>query len=211
MSGPPAVEVRGLGHAYGDRVVFRDLDLDVPPGTSLALFGANGAGKTTLLRALVGLLRPTVGSVQIGGAEAASPEPEVRRRIGYVGHRPLVWSGLTAVENVRLFSDLYGLAPAAADAALERVGLERRRDDLARDLSQGMRQRLSLARALVHGPDFLVLDEPHSGLDADGVALLDGVLDEARGQATVILATHDRERGAALCDATLTLAGGGLR
>jgi heme exporter protein A len=202
---PPAVATRGLGHAYGERVVLRDVEIDVPAGSSLALFGPNGAGKSTLLRIVAGLLRPLRGEATIDGAPVEATEPEVRRRVGYLGHRPLVWSGLSSRENLRLYAELYGAPPAAVDGALERVGLEERADDPARALSQGMRQRLALARALLHDPDLLVLDEPHASLDADGAALVDDLLRDARGRATVLIATHDRERGTALCAQTATL------
>jgi heme exporter protein A len=201
----PGVAVRGVGHAYGERVVLRDLDLDVPAGSSLAVFGPNGAGKSTLLRIVAGLLRPLRGSATLDGARLADAGPELRRRVGYVGHRPLVWGGLTCAENLELYARLYGLSAGAGAAALARVGLAERAGDPARSLSQGMGQRLGLARALLHEPDLLVLDEPHASLDADGAALVDGVIEAARGRTTLVLATHDRERGRALCAQTATL------
>jgi heme exporter protein A len=207
---PPLVEARGLGHAFGERVVLRGVELRVEPGTSLALFGPNGAGKSTLLRALAGLVRPLKGEALLDGTNASDAPPDLRRRVGYVGHRPLVWGGLTARENLRLYARLYGVPEDAADGELARVGLATRGDDLARELSQGMRQRLGLARALLHRPDLLVLDEPASSLDDEGTALVDTVVREARGSATVLLATHDHVRGRALCQGVATLRDGAL-
>jgi heme exporter protein A len=207
---PPLVEARGLGHAFGERVVLRDVELRVEPGSSLALFGPNGAGKSTLLRMLAGLLRPLKGQALLDGTAASEAPPALRRRVGYVGHRPLVWGGLSARENLRLYARLYGVSGEAVDAQLARVGLGGRGDDLARELSQGMRQRLGLARALLHEPDLLVLDEPASSLDDEGTSLVDELVRGSRGQVTVLLATHDRERGRALCQHAATLHDGGL-
>jgi heme exporter protein A len=207
---PPLLEIDGVGHAFGERVVLRDVHLRVEAGASLALFGPNGAGKSTLLRAVAGLLRPLRGEVRIDGAAACGADAQVRRRVGYVGHRPLVWGGLSARENLVLYARLYGLADGAADAALATVGLVARAGDPARELSQGMRQRLGLARALLHGPDLLVLDEPHAALDSGGEELVDEILHASAGTRTVVLATHDRERGRALCSSTATLADGAL-
>jgi heme exporter protein A len=202
---PPVLALRGVGHAFGERVVLRDLDLELAPGSSLAVFGPNGAGKSTLLRIAAGLLRPLRGSATLDGELLAEAGPKLRRRIGYVGHRPLVWGGLSCAENLALYARLYGLPAQAAAASLARVGLAERAGDTARSLSQGMRQRLGLARALLHEPDLLVLDEPHASLDADGAALVDALIEAARGRATVLVATHDRERGRSLCAQTATL------
>jgi heme exporter protein A len=210
VSAGPRVEARGLGHAFGERVVLRGVDLRVEPGSSLAVFGPNGAGKSTLLRALAGLVRPLKGEALIDGTAASDAPPAVRRRVGYVSHRPLVWGGLSARENLLLYARLYGVPESAVDRQLSRVGLDRRAGDLARSFSQGMRQRLGIARALLHEPDLLVLDEPASSLDEEGAALIDALLREARGTATVLLATHDRERGRALCEHTATLREGAL-
>jgi heme exporter protein A len=207
---PPLVEARGLGHAFGERVVLRGVDLRVEPGSSLAVFGPNGAGKSTLLRALCGLVRPLKGEALLDGTKASDAPPELRRRVGYVSHRSLVWGGLTARENLLLYARLYAVSEDLVEAQLERVGLLKRADDPARSFSQGMRQRLGIARALLHQPDLLVLDEPASSLDEEGTALIDQLLRDARGSATVLLATHDRERGRALCQSVATLRDGGL-
>ena len=198
------VETVALGHEFGSTVVLRELDLNVEQGSSLAVFGANGSGKSTLLRCLAGLLRPTVGSARLAGRPAHDLPAAERARIGYLSHRPLVWGGLTARENLRLCAALYGVV-SDGDRLLARVGLERRAEVLARSLSQGQRQRLAIARVLTPSPSLLLLDEPHAALDEDGVVLLDAILGELAGTVTLVLSTHERERGRALCATELTL------
>jgi heme exporter protein A len=206
----PVVDLLGIEHDFGDFPVLRGVELRVESAASLALFGENGAGKTTLVRMIAGLLRPSRGEARIDDVPATKAGPALRRRIGFLSHRPLVWGGLTAGENLDLVGKLYGLAPAAATRALERVGLADRADVRARDLSQGQRQRLGIARALAAEPDLILLDEPHAGLDARSSALLDELIEGLRGQATIILATHDHERGRRLCNTALTLQAGRL-
>jgi heme exporter protein A len=206
----PVVELQRLEHDFAERPVLRGVELRVEPGASLALFGENGAGKTTLLRIVAGLLRPSRGEARIEGVPALTAGPALRRRIGFLSHRPLVWGGLTAGENLRLVARLYGLPCDATDRALERVGLGASAGVRARDLSQGQRQRLGVARALVGTPDLLLLDEPHAGLDGAGSEMLDALLEELRGSATILLATHDHDRGRRLCSTALTLVGGRL-
>jgi heme exporter protein A len=207
----PVVELAGIEHEFGDFPILRGVELEVGSTASLALFGENGAGKTTLVRMIAGLLRPLRGEARIDGVAAIAAGPELRRRIGFLSHRPLVWGGLTARENLELVGQLYGLAPGRADEGLARVGLSERAGVRARDLSQGQRQRLGIARALAADPDLLLLDEPHAGLDARSSELLDGLIEGLRGSATIIMATHDHERGRRLCSNALTLEAGRLR
>jgi heme exporter protein A len=207
---PPVVELLRIEHEFGERRVLRGVELRIEPAASLALFGENGAGKTTLLRAVAGLLRPTRGEARVDGVPALTAGPDVRRRIGFLSHRPLVWGGLTASENLLLLARLYGLPAEVAVEALAPVGLADHADVRARDLSQGQRQRLGIARALLASPDLLLLDEPHAGLDQAGSELLDRLLEALRGSATIVLATHDHERGRRLCGTALTLRAGRL-
>lgn len=199
-----AVAIAGLGHAFGTRVVLMDVDIAVPANSTLALFGPNGSGKSTLLRCLVGLLRPTVGAVTIDGEQPHALRPAKRARVSYLGHRPHVWDGLSCRENLRFVAQLYS-RPIDVESLLDRVELRRQGSTAAGVLSQGQRQRLGIARALATEPGLLVLDEPHAALDREGADLLDGILQDVRGRVTVILATHDHERGAAVADAVHTL------
>jgi heme exporter protein A len=207
---PPLVELQRIEHDFGERPVLRGVELRIEPAASLALFGENGAGKTTLLRIVAGLLRPSRGEARIEGVPALAAGPALRRRIGFLSHRPLVWGGLTATENLALVARLYGLPDDVTAPSLEQVGLAKQAGVRARDLSQGQRQRLGVARALVAEPDLLLMDEPHAGLDRAGTEMLDRLLEGMRGRATIVLATHDHERGRALCNTALTLTDGRL-
>jgi ABC-type multidrug transport system ATPase subunit len=166
---------------FGDYPALRGADLEVPKGSCLALLGRNGAGKSTLLRILAKLSKPTKGEVRIDGA------------IGYLGHGIGVYDDLSAYENLILFGQLQGVArPAeAAIEALQRVGLERVKDGMAREFSRGMRQRLAVARAFLHHPQILLLDEPFTSLDDKAIAVLQTLLEGAlRDGATIVMSTH---------------------
>jgi heme exporter protein A len=195
------VDVRNLVKTFGPLVALDGVDLSVAPGEFVILVGPNGAGKTTLLRIIATLARPTSGKVQIAGFDAVRAGPEVRRRIGFLSHRTLLYDDLTAEQNLRFYSRMYDVADGSArvEAILERVGLASRRNDLVRTFSRGMQQRLSVARALLHRPDLLLLDEPYSGLDVLAAESLTALLSElATDGRTVLLTTHDLARAADL-------------
>lgn len=186
-----ALEVAGVFKYFGDFPALRDVSFKVAPGSVVALLGRNGAGKTTLLRIMAGLSQPSQGSVKVNGTEAR--EASTRRRIGVLGHSISVYDELSAHENLTLFGNLYGLDDAAkrADAMLERVGLARVRDGLAREFSRGMRQRLAIGRAFLHDPEMLLLDEPFTSLDDKAIAVLQSMLKEMRDRGrTVVMSTH---------------------
>lgn len=186
-----ALEVEGVWKYYGDFPALADVMLRTAAGSALALLGRNGAGKTTLLRIIAGLSRASRGSVKIQGFDAR--DEATRRRIGVLGHGISVYDELSAVENLRLFGRLYGLADPnkRADEMLDRVGLTRVRDGLAREFSRGMRQRLAVARAFLHDPEVLLLDEPFTALDDRAIAVLQSMLKDmlARGR-TIVMSTH---------------------
>ncbi len=211
----PLIEARALTKAYGFTFALRKLDLTVLRGEWVALLGANGSGKSTLLRLLTGLSRPTAGTLTIGGWEIPREAEAMRAQLGVVSHKPLLYETLTARENLRFFARMYHLPKDSAEeritALLSRVGLSRRGNDLVRTYSRGMQQRLSIARALLHNPDILLLDEPHTGLDRDGAALLDTILQEAHAdKRTILMATHELERAAALATRIVILSRGTL-
>lgn len=191
----PAVLVEELSRRYGAVTALDSVSFEVPVGAKVALLGANGAGKSTLLATLCTLAPPRVGRVAVAGFDVARAGGEVRRRIGVLAHQPMVYEDLTSLENLRFFARLYGLLEAEPriDELLRAVGLWRRRDEPARVLSRGYHQRLAMARALVHRPAVLLLDEPETGLDVDALALLDELMLCAPG-VTVLSATHRRER-----------------
>src|SRR5258708_3593369 len=160
------IETRSLKKSFGLRPVLRGVDLEVAPGECLALMGPNGAGKTTLLRILATLSKPSAGAVIVAGLPLPAAAGQVRRRLGVVAHQTLLYSDLTAEENLQFYARLYGLADARPRiaAVLEQVGLAHRRHDLVRTFSRGMQQRLAIARALLHDPEVLMFDEPDTGL-----------------------------------------------
>jgi heme ABC exporter ATP-binding subunit CcmA len=205
---PPAVEAQGLSHSFDRARALRGVSLRLGAGERLAVFGPNGAGKTTLLRILATLVRPSGGELRLFGVEPWAVLSSVRRRIGVVAHRTYLDDHLTAAENLRFYARLYDVAEAERRTGemLELVGLSRRRDDRVRTLSRGMQQRLALARALVHDPDLLLLDEPDTGLDASGVELLGLAI--GRPGRTVILTSHNPERAARLAPRALLLVDG---
>lgn len=213
MGQDPAVAARDIWRARGARPVLRGLSLTVASGGSVAILGANGSGKTTLLRVLAALLRPTRGTVRIHGEDPYA-SPAARRRIGYVGHEPMLYGGLTVLENLSLFAALYGLDRPRhhAQRACELVGLGAYRRTPVRHLSRGLLQRAALARALLHGPDVVLLDEPTTGLDADALECLVGLLRELRGRgATVLFTTHSPQEASRIAEEAYVLAGGTLR
>jgi len=186
-----ALEISDVWKYYGDFPALRSVGLNIEPGTTMALLGRNGAGKTTLLRIVAGLSRPSRGSIKIQGADAR--EEATRRRIGILGHGIALYDELSAIENLTLFGRLYGLPDARkrADEMLERVGLARVRDGLAREFSRGMRQRLAVGRAFLHDPEVLLLDEPFTALDDRAIAVLQSMIKEMRDRGrTIIMSTH---------------------
>jgi heme exporter protein A len=204
------IRVEGLGKAFGRRDVLRDVSFTVARGGFLTLFGPNGAGKTTTLRLVATLLRPSSGSVSVAGHDLKDDPMPVRRAIGFISHNPLLYRDLTAQENLRFYADMYGVADAGRRIGdlLERVELSHRRYDVVSTFSKGMVQRLAIARALLHKPRVLLLDEPHSGLDAHAVDILDGLLDEIRAEHTFVMATHNLRQGLELADQVMILDAG---
>jgi heme exporter protein A len=194
----PAVDVRALRVVLGEQPVLRGVNLDVAGGTRLALVGPNGAGKSTLLRVLAGLLRPESGEVVVCGHTLASDPWRLRRSVGLVGHHAMLHPDLTARENLAVYAKLYGLDRAAerVEDGLRAVALTDRAGSRAATLSRGMLQRLTLARALLHDPSVLLLDEAETGLDARARDVLAATLDHGSGNRgsgdrTVLLASHD--------------------
>jgi len=186
-----AVAIEGVWKFYGDFPALRNVQLAAEPGACLALIGRNGAGKTTLLRIVAGFSRPGRGQVRIFGNPPR--ETATRRQIGFLGHGISVYDELSAVENLSLFGRLYGLADPRRAALdwLERTGLERVRNGLVREFSRGMRQRLAVARAFLHEPSVLLLDEPFTALDDRAVAVLQTLLRDALAQGkTIVISTH---------------------
>jgi heme exporter protein A len=207
VSGPGdgrVVHAENVTKAFGRSVVLRDLTLSASAGETVAVFGPNGAGKSTMLRLLAGLTTPTGGSLRLFEMDPASAD--VRRRIGLVAHQSFLYPDLTARENLRFYARMYRLDDAAerVEAWLGKVALLDVGDRPVRLFSRGMEQRLALARALLHDPEVVLLDEPWSGLDAAAADWLAGLLRELHGRnRTILVATHDFERGLAVATRVL--------
>ncbi len=197
---PPgdAVTVRGLHKSFGDWPVLWGLDLTVPWGELLVLFGANGVGKTTLLRILSTQAKPDAGSLVVAGFDQRRSPQAVRRRVGVVAHQTFHYDDLTCRENLHYYGRLFGLEDhrARADEVLARLGLDRRADRRVRTLSNGMQKRLSIARAIQHRPRLLLLDEPEAGLDRESLDILRDLLQEwTQSGGSAVMTTHDTELG----------------
>lgn len=207
------ISVRQLTKSFGDHLVLRGVDLDVAEGECMVLVGPNGTGKTTLLRIVAALSKPTAGSVCLAGIDVADGAVEVRRRVGFLSHQSLLYGDLTGEENLRFYGRMYDVANLEERmvAMLRQVGLESERHDLVRTFSRGMKQRLAIARALLHDPPVLLLDEPYTGLDRQAAEMLDAVLQDAGiGSRTVLWTTHDLERGLQVSRRAAILVDGGV-
>ncbi len=204
----PAIEASGLSKQFGAVFALNGIDVLVDRGESLALFGPNGAGKTTLIRILTLGLRPGAGRFSISGFDHRTAPQQIRRRIGLISHQSLLYDQLTVVENLEFFAKLYGVEHPRRRSAelLETIGLGPRSGDRVGTLSHGMQQRVSIARALVHDPPVIFLDEPFTGLDPYAAAMLRSTLQELRDRGhSVLLVTHNLRQGLDLSDRWLLL------
>ncbi|HEY2571641.1 MAG TPA: heme ABC exporter ATP-binding protein CcmA [Solirubrobacteraceae bacterium] len=202
-----AVEVDGLARHYGEREALSGVSLTIRSGQTLVVFGPNGAGKTTLLRILATLLRPHAGSVAVLGSQLPGEAWAVRGRIGLLGHEPLLYRELTARENLRFHARLHDVGPARVEELLDAVQMSHRADEPMRTLSRGMVQRVAVARAVLHDPELLLLDEPRSNLDPAAVELVDPLVGSASGR-TRVICSHDPSGGLAEADVVLGLRAG---
>jgi heme exporter protein A len=206
------LEAQELSRFFGRHHAVKDVTFALSRGESLALFGPNGAGKTTVLRLLAGLLRPTSGRAEISGSDIRT-DVTLRGRIGLISHQSMLYPALTALENVDFAARLHGVPDAsrAARRALETMGIAGRASSQVRTLSRGMQQRVSIARAIVHEPAVLLLDEPYTGLDAAGAATLSEMLHRLRaGGATMVLVTHNVPEGLAVASHAAVMLDGRL-
>jgi heme exporter protein A len=199
-----AIELDGLERRYGERVALAGVSARVEAGQTLAVLGGNGAGKTTLLRVLAGLLRPHGGAVRVLDADLPAERWKLPGKVGYLGHDPLLYRDLTGRENLRYHARLHGVAERRVDVVLGQVGMERRADDPIRELSRGMVQRIAVARAVLHEPPLLLLDEPRANLDPAAAELLEPLIGRASGR-TRVLVSHDVAGALAEADVVLRL------
>ena len=191
------ITVQHLIKRFGSKTVLRGLNFNAGQGEFVAILGPNGAGKTTFLRILASLSRATLGIVQIAGFSLPTEAAAVRSRLGVVTHLPLLYGDLTAEENLQFYGRMYNISnlKSRIDEVLEGVGLTARRHDLVRVFSRGMQQRLAIGRAILHDPEVMLFDEPHTGLDQDACDMLDRLLKEVAGRGrTVVMTSHDLAR-----------------
>jgi len=205
-----ALEVRDLSRTFGVRKALNKVDFDLPDGAFLSVFGPNGAGKTTLIKVLTTVTAPSKGTAKVCGLDVVQDAVGLREKIGLISHNPLLYPDLSAEENLQFFAEMYGISEAQdrVRELLVSVELDHRRMDLVRTFSRGMLQRLSIARALLHRPEVLFLDEPYSGLDPHAMDILDGLIAQIRSEHTFVMISHDLDKGLELCSHALILAKG---
>lgn len=210
LSDQLALEVRELSRTFGARKALDDVSFELPTGAFLSIFGPNGAGKSTLLKVLATLTVPSKGSAKVLGLDVGEDAVALRERIGFISHNPLLYPDLSAEENLEFFAEIYSLErpKERIRELLTAVELEHRRLDLVRTFSRGMLQRLSIARALLHAPEVIFLDEPYSGLDPHAMDILDSLIAQIREHHTFVMVSHDLSKGLELCSHALILAKG---
>ena len=199
----PIIQVRDLRKDFGYLQALSGVSFDLNKGEFLVIFGPNGAGKTTLIKVLTGLMRPTSGSAMISGFDVLEGNAKLRNQIGVISHSTCLYSDLTAFENLLFYAKLYGLdsPEERANESIRAAGLQLRRHDLVRTYSRGMQQRMAIARATLHEPSVLFLDEPFTGLDLSATnALKEQLHDLHTDQRTLIMTTHDMSCGLEICD-----------
>jgi heme exporter protein A len=185
-----AIELDGLERRYGERVALGGVSVRLEVGQTLAVLGSNGAGKTTLLRVLAGLLRPHAGRARVLGAALPDERWRLPAQVGYLGHEPLLYRELTGRENLHYHGDLHGVPHSRIDDLLTELHVADRADEPVRDLSKGLVQRLAIARAVLHDPTLLLLDEPRANLDPSAAELVEPLIGRSSGR-TRVLVTHD--------------------
>lgn len=205
-----AISAKKLSKVFGNRRALDGVSFELPQGAFLSIFGPNGAGKTTLLRVLSTLARVTSGTARLMGVDLKEEPDKARDHIGLISHNSMLYPDLTAEQNLMLYARLYGVEHPEKRVMelLEAVELKHRRLDAVRTFSRGMTQRLSIARALIHDPDVVFLDEPYSGLDPHAVEIFDELIARHREGRTFVMVSHDLQKGFAMCTHALVLARG---
>lgn len=204
------IEVRGLSKVFGARKAVDNVSFSLPPDSFLSVFGPNGAGKTTLLHMLATLTRPSAGHIVVGGVDAKEDPNRLRALVGVISHQSMLYPDLTAEENLVFYGKLYGVDDPRKRARelLDAVGLSHRRLDPVSALSRGMIQRISIARALVHDPAIVLLDEPYTGLDSHGAETLDHLIANTRDRRSFVMVSHDLAKGFRMATHVLVMSQG---
>lgn len=205
------IEVNNLVKKIGDKMILRNLKLTVAEGETIAVLGPNGAGKTTLLKTIATLTKPTSGDVKIFGLTPKDSILEIRQNIGYLPHASLLYDHFSPLENLVFYGKLYGVKDVEnrSKALIEQVGLKFFTNEPVRGFSRGMIQRTAIARAIIHDPKLLLLDEPHTGLDQKAISILNDVIHEKKKDGlTTLMVTHDIKQAAAVCDRAIVIQNG---
>ena len=200
---PLAFKIRGLSKTFGTRKALRGIDLDIETGTALVVFGPNGAGKTTFMKILATVMNPTAGSILVNGLELKQNAPEIRRKMGVVTHQTLLYGNLSGYENLKFYGRMFDVVNLEnrIRELVTMVGMTSRQHDRVSTLSRGMQQRFAIARALLHDPSIVLMDEPETGLDQEAIPLLwKAMPGSANAQRTIVVVTHSLERGLELGD-----------
>ncbi|MBC8477202.1 MAG: heme ABC exporter ATP-binding protein CcmA [Dehalococcoidia bacterium] len=207
-SGAWAIEVEGLGKSFGNHRALTGINLKVNSGEHVTVFGPNGAGKTTLIKVLSILMKPSAGTVRLDGSDISKTPTEVRRKIGLVAHQTFLYDDLTVYENLKFYGKMYDVPNLEEQIhnVVRWVRLEARLHDRVGTLSRGMQQRISIARAVIHNPSIVLLDEPEVGLDPHAIVMVREVLDSlSAGERTVVMTTHNLEQGIEMSDRVVIL------
>lgn len=207
------IETKGLIKTIGDKMILRGVNLSIKKGESVAILGPNGAGKSTILKIIAGLIKSTSGEVLIDGKNFKNDSYEIKRKIGFLAHNSFLYDHLTPLENLKFFGKLYGVKDleAKAKALVDEVGLSFFIHDPVRSFSRGMLQRIAIARAIIHDPEILLFDEPHTGLDQHAIKLLNDVILKMKAKGTtVIMVTHDFHQAVETCDRVIIFKNGKL-
>lgn len=205
------IEIQNLVKEFGRKRVISDIDMKIEKGEYVVVLGPNGAGKTTLLRLISTLLRPSSGRILLDGREVKEEGVDLRKDIGVLAHSPYLYDELTAIENLRFFAKMYNVeyAEDRIKDLLQRVKLYHRMNDHVGTFSRGMKQRLAIARAIIHKPSYLLMDEPYTGLDLNAGEILSSMLRRYHGQKrTILMVTHDLERGYEMGERLAVMSGG---
>jgi heme exporter protein A len=211
MGGTAMIEIKKLTKQADNKLILRGVDLSIQKGETVAILGPNGAGKSTLLKVLAGLIKPTSGTVKMNGLDLKKNHLEIRKTMGYLPHSSLLYDHYSPLENLVFFGQIYGVKNAEKRAIelVKEVGLSFFLNEPVKNFSRGMIQRIAIARAIVHDPEILLLDEPHTGLDQGAIAILNNVILSMKEKGTTtLMVTHDFKQAAEICDRIIIVKNG---
>ncbi|MCM3765234.1 heme ABC exporter ATP-binding protein CcmA [Neobacillus niacini] len=205
------IEIKKLTKQADNKLILRGVDLSVKKGETVAILGPNGAGKSTLLKVLATLIKPTSGSIKINGLDLKKNQIAIKKMLGYLPHSSLLYDHYSPLENLIFFGDLYGVKNSEQRAIelVKEVGLGFFLNEPVKNFSRGMIQRIAIARAIIHEPEILLLDEPHTGLDQGAISILNNViLNMKQKGTTTLMVTHDFKQAAEICDRIIIVKNG---